>query len=470
MRASIFASPVIAASFLALACTTRSQAADVPDLGTRKQGVDWPRFLGPTGDSKSPEHGILSKWPEAGPRLVWHTKVGSGYSMPVVSRGRLFMFDRLGRQARLRCLESETGKPVWEFTYPTEYQDIIGADNGPRASPVVDDERVYILGPEGMLHCLNVTDGKALWKLDTSEKFHVVQNFFGVGSTPVVEGDLLILGVGGSPAGSRPSSPDQLNEIKGGGSGIVALDKFTGAVKYQVTDELASYASPTMATIGGRRWGFVFARGGLVGFDPSSGKVDFEFPWRAKRLYSVNAATPVVVGDTVFISESYEIGAALLRAKPGGYDIVWKDPAGIRDPKAMRLHWNTPIALDGFLYGSSGENSDDAELRCIDLATGKVKWSEPGLGRASLMYVDGHLVCLTENGHVHLLRATPEKYDAVASFVPKNKEKDAEPAAGESAPNLLTYPAWAAPILSHGLLYLRGHDQLACFELIPAAK
>jgi outer membrane protein assembly factor BamB len=136
----------------------------------------------------------------------------------------------------------------------------------------------------------------------------------------------------------------------------------------------------------------------------------------------------------------------------------------------MRLHWNTPIALDGYLYGSSGENSDDAELRCIDLATGKVKWSEPGLGRSSLMYVDGHLVCLTENGHVHLLRATPEKYDSVASFVPKNNDKNAEPAAGESAPNLLTYPAWAAPILAHGLLYLRGHDQLACFELIPAAN
>jgi outer membrane protein assembly factor BamB len=309
-----------------------------------------------------------------------------------------------------------------------------------------------------------------LWKLDTSEKFHVVQNFFGVGSTPVVEGDLLILGVGGSPAGSRPSSPDQLNEIKGGGSGIVALDKLTGAVKYQVTDELASYASPTVTTIAGRRWGFVFARGGLIGFEPASGKVDFEFPWRAKRLYSVNAATPVVVGDTVFISESYEIGAALLRAKPGGYDVVWKDPAGIRDPKAMRLHWNTPIAVDGFLYGSSGENSDDAELRCIDIATGKVKWSEPGLSRSSLLYVDGHFVCLTEYGHLHLLRATPEKYDAVANFVPKNKDKDAELGAGVATPNLLAYPAWAAPILAHGLLYVRGRDQLACFELIPAAK
>ena len=456
-------------AFLALAAILPAlpgRAAEPPDLGTRKAGVDWPRFLGPTGDSKSSERGIATKWTDDGPRLLWHVKAGWGYAAPAISRGRLFLFEADRRQVRLRCLNSETGKSVWDsdFSFPNDYHDTFGiADNGPRSSPIVDDDRVYCIGPDGMLYCLSVFDHKVLWALDTTDKFHVVQNFFGVGSTPVIEGDLLILPIGGSPAGSHPNGgPDQLGPIKGAGSGIVALDKLTGTVKYQVTDELASYASPTLATINGRRWGFVFARGSLIGFDPATGKVDFEFPWRSKKLYSVNAATPVVVGDTVFISESYGPGSALLRVKPGGYDVVWKDPEGLRDPKAMALHWNTPIAIDGYIYGSSGEN-EDAELRCLELATGKVKWSQPDLGRSSLLYVDGHFICLSESGRVLLLRANPEKYDVVASCLPKNPDLPAD----ADSRQMLGIPAWTAPVLSHGLLYLRGRDQLVCYELIP---
>jgi outer membrane protein assembly factor BamB len=377
----------------------------------------------------------------------------------------LFMFDRLGPQARLNCLESETGKSLWQFAYPTDYHDIIGYDNGPRSSPIVDDDRVYIFGPEGMLHCLSVVDGKLLWKVDTADKFHVIQNFFGVGSTPVIEGDLLIAPIGGSPPNSHLDSPERLDLVKGNGSGIVAFDKLTGEVKYQITDELASYASPVLATVNSRRWCFVFTRGGLVGFDPAGGKVDFHYPWRAKELFSVNASSPVVVGDTVFISESYEIGSSLLRVRPGGCDVVWKDPPGIREEKSMRLHWNTPICVDGYLYGSSGRHTEPAELRCVEQATGKVKWSEPNLSRVSLLYVDGHFVVLTEYGHLQLIRATPEKYDQVAAVVLKNN--DVPTPAGLAPLDLLPHPAWAAPILSHGLLYIRGKDRLACLELIP---
>jgi outer membrane protein assembly factor BamB len=315
---------------------------------------------------------------------------------------------------------------------------------------------------------VNAVDGHEVWKIDTADKFHVIQNFFGVGSTPVVEGDLLIVMIGGSPADSHPIAPDRLDQVKGNGSGIVAFDKRTGAVKYQITDELASYASPTLATIGGRRWCFVLARGGLVAFEPSTGKIDFEYPWRAKDLYSVNASTPVVTADTVFISESYEIGSSLLRVRPGAFDVVWKDPPGLRAEKAMRLHWNTPIVIDGTIFGSSGRHTEPAELRAIDLATGKVKWSKDGLGRCSLLYVDGHLVSLGENGRMQLLKVNPEKFDVVADFVPKDKEAPAVP--GADPPELLQYPAWAAPILSHGLLYVRGKDRLACFEVIPEGK
>ena len=152
---------------------------------------------------------------------------------------------------------------------------------GPAARPVVDGDLVFCHGVEGMLHCVNVKDGKVVWKVDERTEFGIVQNFFGVGSTPVVEGDLLIVQVGGSPPGS-----DQLHfgDVKGNKSGVVAFDKRTGKVRYSISDELASYSSPVLATIDGRRWCFVFARGGLLAFDPANGKIDFHFPWRAADL------------------------------------------------------------------------------------------------------------------------------------------------------------------------------------------
>jgi outer membrane protein assembly factor BamB len=424
------------------------------DLSTRKTGGDWPAFLGPLGNGVSTEKGI-TPWPEEGPPILWHKKVGTGYGMPTVSRGRLFQFDRHGNDARLTCMKAETGEEVWKFEYATRYKDHYGYDNGPRCSPVVDDDRVYLYGPEGMLCCVRVADGKLVWKVDTAADFGVVQNFFGVGSTPVVEGDLLIAQVGGSPpdSGDYPSL-DQ----KGNGSGVVAFDKHTGKVKWKATDELAGYAGPVLATINKRRWCFVFARGGLVGLDPATGKVDFHYPWRAKELESVNAANPVVVGDRVFISETYGPGSSLLKVKPGGYEVLWDDAKKGRD-KSMQCHWSTPIYHDGYLYGCSGRHTRQAELRCIELATGKEMWSEPGLTRSSLLFVDGHFICLTEAGDLLLLKANPKKLDVVSIVNPKGK-----------LAGMLDYPCWAAPILAKGLLYVRGKDELVCLELIPEKK
>lgn len=425
------------------------RSTPIPDLATRKQGCDWPGFLGPFGTSVSPEKGIITPWPPHGLRIVWQRQLGTGYAMPSISRGRLFLFDRQGAQARLRCLKSETGEELWKFAYPTDYQDSYGYNNGPRCFPIVDEDRVYIYGAEGMLHCVRALDGKPLWKHDTKAEFGVVQNFFGVGSTPVIEGDLLIAQVGGSPPGSGEfPSLDQ----KGNGSGVVAFDKFTGKVRYQVSDELASYSVPVLATIDGRRWCFVFARGGLIGMEPATGKIDFHYPWRARVLESVNAGNPVVVGDRVFISETYGPGSALLRVKPGGYEVIWSD-AEKRRNKSMQCHWNTPIYHDGYLYGCSGRHPGEAELRCIEFATGKVMWSEPGLTRSSLLMVDGHFICLSEYGQLLLLKVNPHKFEPVSRLDGKGI--------------LLEYPCWAAPILSHGLLYVRGKDRLICLELIP---
>ena len=143
---------------------------------------------------------------------------------------------------------------------------------------------------------------------------------------------------------------------------------------------------------------------------------------------------------------------------------MWTDAGqGLRD-KSMQCHWNTPIHLGGYLYGCSGRHTNEAELRCIELATGKVMWRQRGLTRSSLLLVDNHFICLSEDGILHLLKVNPEKYEEVSSVELKSKDASGRPKI------LLNEPCWAAPILSHGLLYVRGRDRLVCLELIPATK
>lgn len=437
---------------LFLFCLLGSAAyAELPaDLRTRKTGQDWPRFLGPTSDSVSTETGILTRWPRAGLKVVWEAPMGLGFAPPVTSRGRLFHFDRFGDDCRLSCRNAETGKLLWKYEFPTTYEDSYGYSPGPRACPVVDDDRVYILGPSGMLVCVNVADGKKIWSIETQKAFHFHKNFFGVGSVPFVEDKLLIVGVGGSPKGPPPSDP---RDIKGDGSGIVAFDKLTGKVVYKLTDDLASYSSPVVKTVAGKRQGFYFARGGLTAFDPASGKLAFQFPWRAKALESVNASNPLIVEDRVLISECYGPGSALLKLSAGKHVVVWTDEDKDRDDKRLRCHWNTPIHVDGFVYASSGRHENEAELRCIELATGKIVWREPNLERCSLTLVDGHFLCMRERGELMLLKVNPKKFEPIATWQTE-----------------LDFPSWAAPVVSQGMLYIRGKDRLIAAELVPVRK
>jgi len=426
-------------------------------LPLKVTGHDWPAFLGANGDSHSVERGIRTDWDNDPPPIVWQRPLGISYGIGSVQGDRLFQFDRFADEAQLVCLNAKTGSELWSFSYPTKYVDAYGYNGGPRASPVIDDQHVFLFGAEGMLHCLNVADGKVVWKVHTTEKFGVIQNFFGVGCTPVIDGKLLIANIGGSPQADQQIPTGLLDRVSGNGSGIVAFDKRTGNVHYQITDELASYASPKLAIINGRKWCFVFARGGLVGFEPQSGKVDFHYPWRAAKLESVNASTPVVVEDEVLITETYGPGSSLLKVYPGGYDVVWKDKADTRDKKMM-AHWNTPIHHEGYFYGCSGRHSHNADLRCVHWKTGAVMWRQPIDGRSSLLWVDDHLISLSETGQLALIRPNPTKFDLVAELRLHENERE-----------LLREPAWAAPILAHGLLYVRGKDRLVCLELIPGA-
>jgi outer membrane protein assembly factor BamB len=302
---------------------------------------------------------------------------------------------------------------------------------------------------------VRVADGQMRWRIDTTKDFGVVKNFFGVGSTPLVYGDLLIVCVGGSPPDSPPDVYNANGNVLPNGSGIVAFDKATGKVRWKTGDELASYASPVAAKFAGHDVVLMFARGGLMAIDPVKGETITQFPYRARKLESVNASTPVVVGDEIFISETYELGSALVRFNGKAFTEVWSDRARRRN-QAMALHWNTPIEHEGYLYGSSGYHAPEAELRCVEWKTGKVMWSEAGMGRSSLLLVDGTMVCLSEDGTLRLLRPTPKKYDEIAKWE----------LTADDGSQLLPYPAWAAPALSHGLLYIEGANRLVCLKLL----
>ncbi len=417
-----------------------------------RDGIDWPGFLGPHRDGQSAETSLRFDWTTRPPRVVWTKRIGEGYGAGSVARGRFYHFDRIGDQARLTCLHAETGQPLWQFEYSTDYQDMYGFDGGPRSSPLIDDQRVYIFGVEGMLHCLNADTGDVIWKVDTSRRFGVIQNFFGVGSSPVIHNDLLIVMVGGSPPKSREIPPGQLDRVTANGTGIVAFDRMTGEVRYQTINDLASYSSPVIAEIEGQATGLALMRSGLCLFDPASGDSLWSFPFRARKLESVNASTPQVTTDGILITESYGPGGALLprqRAKAEAIRPIWADQ-GKRD-QVLACHWNTPVVIDGYAWGSSGEKMGTARLQCIRLADGALQWSEPGLSRCSLTAADGHVICLAETGKLLAFRPDPERMDVCGVVEPSALD--------------LVAPCWAAPVVSHGYLYLRGKARIVCLDI-----
>lgn len=430
----------------------------IKSLSTRP-GVDWPSFLGPTGDGKTTERGLSAR-SNSSLKFRWLIPVGEGYSAPIIVAGRCMVFDRVKNLVRCRCLNSETAKELWTFTYHSNYQDKYNYDGGPRASAVSDGQRVYLHGPEGMLHCLTLEDGKLLWKVNTFLSFGVVQNFFGVGSTPLLDDNKLIVHIGGSPPGSENKT---FGGLTSNGTCIVTFDKTTGKVLYQGGNDLASYASPQLATLGGKKIGLIFARDGLFGFDPDKGTDLFRHSFRARLLESVNVSNAIIDQDRIFLSESYAVGSTLLRYSNGKIETLWTAMPRRRD-QGIAAHMNTPILAGKYVFGCTGRQPNEAELRCIELETGKVMWREqPQLGdyqagRGTLTYADGHFLYLAEEGVLFLIKANPKKYELVTIWDGRMHAKDGPPLP------MLPEPSWAAPVLSHGLIYLRGQGRMVCLE------
>ncbi len=421
---------------------------------------DWKSFLGPTHNAISTETRLLRDWPQGGPTLIWELRKGTGYSSPAISGDYLVYFHRMKDREKVECLHPETGAKYWDFDYPTQFEDRYGYNNGPRASPVIDGDRVYMYGAEGKLHCLKLQTGQLYWKRDVSAEFKVPQDFFGTASTPLIEGDLLIVTVG------APRGPT-----------VAAFHKITGKLVWGAGDQWGpSYASPVPAAVNGKRRIFVFAggesrppTGGLLSIDPSNGDIGFAFPWRSRSYESVNAASPVVAGNQVFVSASYKTGGALLNVQPDGkHSVAWTSDA-------IGTHFNTAIYKDGYLYAFDGRNEPDASLVCVELKTGKVMWranlewdetftidgterkQRMSTYRGTLLAVDGHFLCLGELGHLLWLDLTPQGYKEL-----------------KRAWLFGARETWSLPVLSRGLLYISQHSRdalhgagprLLCYDL-----
>ncbi len=399
---------------------------------------DWPGFLGPNRNGVADEVNVEQIWGDAAPEILWQVTLGEGYAGPAIVHNRVYVFDRQNNMERLRCLDAKNGQVKWVQSYPTNYEDMYGFSNGPRTTPLVDGQLVYTFGVEGMLSCRDVSNGSLVWQIDTRAKYGVVQNFFGVGSAPLIYRDMIIVMVGGSPA----DSPN----IKSGktisnGSCVVAFNKETGAEIYRMGNYLASYASPVITSHSGRDWCLVFARAGLLGLNPVNGQQDFFFPWRARRNETVNAATPVVHSQEILITESYENGAALLRFGDAGVTPLRLDD---RRNQTMASHWATPIYHQGFLYGCHGEKTSNAMLRCIDWESGEVMWEEAGLGRTSITLLGKYLLVQSENGVLRLVGAQASGYREIGQLKPVGS------------------PAWNAPAVAGGRIYVRGPKRLVC--------
>jgi outer membrane protein assembly factor BamB len=381
---------------------------------------DWPQHLGPT------RNGVYTgPWSEKATfRELWKKPVGSGFSAPVAVQGRVIVFHRRGGQAVVDSMDARTGQTQWTYTYATDYRDDFGFSDGPRATPTVDGDRIYVYGAEGILHCLNLGTGAKLWSLDARREYRIRKEFFGTACSPLVEGDRLLMNIGGA-----------------GGAGIVAIDKNTGKTLWKALSHESGYASPVAATIGGARHVLFFTREGLVDADPGTGRVRFEHRWRARQAASVNAAVPLVVGNEVFLSASYDTGAVLLRVEGDRARAVWSGD------ESLSNHYATSVYKDGYLFGYHGRQEYGQQLRAVEWKTGKVAWSEDGFGAGTVTLAGTHLFLLRENGELVVAPASPK------SFQPLKRVR------------LVGSTVRSYPALAYGRICFRSDESLSCWSV-----
>lgn len=383
---------------------------------------DWPQFRGPGRDAHAAPQKLLSSWPADGPPCLWTADGnGLGYSGPAVVADRLFLLGMVGEQEVVMARRLADGTELWRTAIGPAYRNDFG--DGPRSTPTVDGERLFVLGASGDLACLALSDGKVIWKKNILAEFEGENTTWGISESPLVVGQRLIV----TPGGKKGT--------------VVALDKSNGSLLWAAKDpnkpvEPAAYASAITFRSGDVEQVTTFTSLGAISVRLSDGK----FLWRYDSVANstANIATPMFADGHLFFTSDYGQGCALLRVDGERIEEVYFN-------KNMKNHHGGVVAWGGHLYGF-----DSSVLACVDMRSGQQKWRERSVGKGSVALADGLLYLFSETGIVGLARPTPSGYEEISRFTLPSKSKQR---------------TWTHPVVAQGRLLLRDQDQLFCFDV-----
>ncbi|MBI3683599.1 MAG: PQQ-binding-like beta-propeller repeat protein [Acidobacteria bacterium] len=381
-------------------------------------GADWPQWRGVNRDGISAETGLLKSWPPDGPKLIWKTTgLSEGYSGFSVVKGRMYTMGQRGEQQYVIALDESTGRRVWETAIGGSFRERRG--HGPRCTPTVDSDRLYALGADGSLACLDSSSGKKIWGFNMVQKFRGQVPNWGISESPLIDGDKLIVTPGGSDGA------------------IAALDKRNGNTIWKSQQDQAAYSSPIAVTSGGVRQYVTLTASGAIGVSAATG----ELLWRYEKIANrtANIATPIHHDGHIFVSTDYGTGCALLRIAP-----QTGKASEVYFHREMKNHHASSVLVGKHLYGFNSQI-----LTAMELLTGHVAWRDRSVGKGSITYADGHLYVFSETGNVALVEATPEKYIEKGRF--------SIPQGG--------FHTWTPPVVANGRLYLREQDNLYCYDI-----
>ncbi len=378
---------------------------------------DWPLWRGPDVNGISRETGWTTSWPSDGPKQLWKASVGTGFSSVAIAHGRLFTLGNKGEADTVYCFDATTGKQLWKYSYACPL-DPIYYEGGPGSTPAVDGERVYTLSKRGHFFCFDAATGKIFWRHNFMEEVEAAKPRWGFAGSPVIQGNLVILNVGG--AGT-------------------ALHKTTGKIAWKSDTNEAGYATPIPLTANGERCAAIFSGKALVGVRVADGKKLWQFPWIER--WNLNTADPLLIGDKLFVS-TFDRGCALLQIGSGTPKVLWEN-------KVVRHHFNCGVHLNGFIYGINGNTDQpDKDLRCVEVATGQVKWNFTGVGLGSVMAADGKLIVLSDRGELLIAPASPQGFKPIARA------------------QVLGGKCWTVPVLANGRIYCRNAEgTLVCVDV-----
>jgi outer membrane protein assembly factor BamB len=394
---------------------------------TLARAGDWPQWLGPNRDGSSPEK--VAPW-KGDLKVLWKQAVGEAHSSPVVAGGKVFLHTRVaGKDAEeVTAYDAKTGEKLWNVSYPrAAFGTPFG--NGPRATPSVVDGKVYTYGITGILTCLQAADGKQLWQVDCLKEFKGKNLFFGVSSSPLVEGNRVMALVGAQ------------------GASVVAFEKDTGKVAWKALDDRASYASP-IAIGQGKDRQLVFLTGeGLIALAPKDGSLFWRFELKDKLNES--STTPVKIGDLLLASSvtygSVALKQTISKEQKLAVEQLWKNAA-------LTCYFSTPVPVGAdHVYLVTGELAlkPESKLHCVETKTGKVLWTRPKTAKyhaALLRTGDDKLLMLDDFGQLTLIDPNPKEFRQLAQ-------------------SKVCGATWAHPALSDGRLYLRDEKELICVQL-----